>query len=103
MSIVVKQKHTYRRRMTQITPAQCRMARAALQWTVKELSERSKVGTTTINRFEMGLSAPVHSTLTVLRLTFEAAGIEFINDDADGVRRRRKHKHGVEPPKESGE
>lgn len=90
MSIYVKPKQSYRHRMTQITPTQCRMARAALQWTVKDLSEKSKVGTTTINRFEMGLSAPVPSTLTVLRQTFEASGIEFTNKDADGVRRLRK-------------
>jgi transcriptional regulator with XRE-family HTH domain len=81
MPIVVKQKQSYRQRMTRITPAQCRMARAALQWTVRDLSEKSKVGTTTINRFEMGLSASVHSTLTVLRLAFESGGVTFIAEN----------------------
>jgi transcriptional regulator with XRE-family HTH domain len=67
------------------------MARAALQWGVRDLAARSKVGITTINRFETGLSAPVTSTLTVLRQTFEAAGVRFTDDG------------GIVPPKKSGE
>ncbi len=60
------------------------MARAALQWGVRDLAARSKVGVTTINRFETGQSKPVNSTLAILRLTLEAAGVAFL--DADGVR-----------------
>jgi len=56
------------------------MARAALAWGVRELSARSKIGVTTINRFETGQSAPVPATLMVLRQTFEAAGVTFKED-----------------------
>ena len=60
------------------------MARAALQWGIRDLAARSKVGVATINRFETGQSRPVNSTLTVLRQTLEAGGVEFL--DEDGVR-----------------
>jgi transcriptional regulator with XRE-family HTH domain len=69
-----------------ITAAQCRMARAALRWSVKELSERSHVGSATIQRFEAELSSPVHATKEILRQTFEKAGVEFTNGDRPGVR-----------------
>ena len=35
-----------------ITPAQVRMARAALGWGVRELSEKAGVATNTVSRFE---------------------------------------------------
>ena len=37
-----------------MTPAQCRMARAALEMEIRELAERAKVATGTIVRFERG-------------------------------------------------
>jgi ribosome-binding protein aMBF1 (putative translation factor) len=73
-----------------ITAIQCKMARSALGWGVRDLAARSKVGVTTINRFETGQSAPVHSTLVVLRQTFEAVGVRFTDDG------------GIVPPKKSG-
>jgi transcriptional regulator with XRE-family HTH domain len=71
--------------MAQITNRQCRMARAALGWSTRELAKYSHVGATTISRFESGKPANP-STLTLLRQTFEAAGIEFTNGEAPGVR-----------------
>jgi transcriptional regulator with XRE-family HTH domain len=61
------------------------MARAALRWSVLDLAGRANVGKTTIIRFENDLSSPIPSTLTVLKMTFEQAGLEFL--DSDGVRR----------------
>jgi hypothetical protein len=66
------------------------MARAALEWGVRDLSARSKIGVTTITRFETGQSAPVPATLIVLRQTFEAAGVRFTEDG------------GIVPPKKGG-
>ncbi len=60
-----------------ITSLQCRAARAGLRWNLKTLSERAKVGRTTIARFEVGKTTPIPATRTSLRRAFEAAGVSF--------------------------
>jgi len=67
-----------------ITPAQCRAARALLDWSQQQLADTSKIGNATIRNFEGGKSAPQHATLDVLQRALEAAGVEFIN--GTGVR-----------------
>jgi transcriptional regulator with XRE-family HTH domain len=67
-----------------ISAAQCRMARAGLQWKVKQLAAKAGVSAPTIVRFENGQAAPMPATLKVLRLAFEDAGIEFLEEN--GVR-----------------
>jgi transcriptional regulator with XRE-family HTH domain len=69
-----------------ITAAQCRAARALLDWSQQRLAEASKVGNATIRNFESGRSKPVNSTLAVLRHTLEAAGIEFLDENGNGVK-----------------
>ena len=69
---------------------QCRMARAALEWTAADLAERSKVGVTTISRFESGLTAPNPSTLASLQRALEAAGVEFIAENGGGAGARMR-------------
>ena len=66
------------------SPSQCRMARAALEWTAAGLAELSGVGVTTISRFEGGLTAPNRSTLAALQRTMEVAGVEFIKENGGG-------------------
>ena len=77
-----------------ITAAQIRAARAALRWTVVELSARAGVGVQTIKRFEASDGVPPSrsSTLLEVRKALEQAGIEFIGapEDGPGVRLRRK-------------
>jgi transcriptional regulator with XRE-family HTH domain len=63
-----------------ITSSQCKMARAALGWGVRELAEKAQIGVTTINRFETGQTTPVRGTLIVIQQTFEAAGIRFTDE-----------------------
>jgi transcriptional regulator with XRE-family HTH domain len=74
-----------------ITPAQCRMARAALQWSLRDLAGNSQVNHVTINRFEIGHAASNRSTLAAIRAALEAAGVEFIpeNGGGAGVRLRK--------------
>ena len=61
------------------------MARAALDWTVRELEQRSGVGRNTISRFEAG-SDILASSRDALQTTFEAAGvIFFLNDVQHGT------------------
>ena len=77
-----------------LSPMQCRMGRAALEWTAAELAKRSKVGVTTISRFESGLTSPTHSTLAAMQRTMEEGGVEFIpeNGGGAGVRLRERSK-----------
>ena len=61
-----------------MSPAQCRMARAALGWSQGDLHERSKVGITTIKRFEAGSACPHAILLAELRRTLESGGVVFV-------------------------
>jgi hypothetical protein len=66
-----------------ITPAQCRMARAALKMGVRELATLAQVSTNTITRFE--LDEPLRQrTVGAIILALEAVGVVFIDPDADG-------------------
>ena len=69
---------------------QIRMARAALRWTIEDLSQHADVGSRTIKRLEATdkITAANISTIEKLRSAFEAAGIEFIGspDDRPGIR-----------------
>ncbi len=73
-----------------ITSGQIRAARALLDWTRAELSERSGVGISALMRFESAVGVPSGQvkTLEAVRNTFEMAGIEFIGgpDSQAGVR-----------------
>ena len=66
-------------------PLQCRMARAALGWGVRELAAAAKVSTDTVARFERGDELK-ERTIDALQHALEAAGIEFTNGDQPGVR-----------------
>lgn len=66
--------------------AQCRAARALLNWSQSDLVEHSGVAQRTIADFERGVTRrPYRRTIEAIVATFEAAGIEFINR---GVRMR---------------
>ncbi len=69
-----------------------RAARALLRWSAANLSERSSVGTATIQRMEVmdGVPAGNVKTLVAIQQALEDAGIEFIGspDDGPGVRLR---------------
>ena len=63
---------------------QCRMARAALGWGVRELATVAKVSIDTVVRFERGDELK-ERTVEALQRAFEAAGVEFTNSDRPGV------------------
>jgi len=67
-----------------MTPTQCRMARAALEWSTSDLARAANVGAATVNRFETGQDARI-STVEKLRRALEAAGVVFIAENGDGV------------------
>jgi transcriptional regulator with XRE-family HTH domain len=74
----------------ELTSEQIRAARAVLGWSVRELAERTGIGSATIKRYEAvsGVPKSRKGHLNVLRVDFESAGIEFIGgpDDAPGIR-----------------
>jgi transcriptional regulator with XRE-family HTH domain len=63
-----------------MTPTQCKMARAALDWTVKDLADRAHVGISTVVRFEAGRGKPIAATIAAMARSLEAAGICFIEN-----------------------
>jgi transcriptional regulator with XRE-family HTH domain len=73
---------------------QLRAARALLNWSQTELADRAGLSLPTVKRVEAGRGPKVSDEARQkLRSTLEAAGVEFTNGDAPGVRlkpRRRR-------------
>jgi transcriptional regulator with XRE-family HTH domain len=75
---------------SELTGAQCRMARAAVSLGVRELAAAADVSTNTITRLERGESL-YPRTVEAIRAALESAGVEFIaeNGGGPGVRLRK--------------
>ena len=78
------------KRTSVFLPAQCRAARALLNWSQDELAAKAAVAKQTLGEFERGARQPYPRTLNDIRAALEAAGVEFTNGDATGVRLRKK-------------
>ena len=66
--------------------AQIRAARALLGWRQEELAKASGIGTATIQRIEKS-DGPIGgyvSTLVRIQSAFEKAGIQFLDNEAEG-------------------
>ncbi len=80
-----------------VTSAQVRMARAALNWTVRDLADATKLHRNTITNIETGRYAGDAGTLDTIETVLKKAGVEFIDENGGGpgVRlRKRQHKKG---------
>ena len=77
-----------------VTSAQVKMARAALDWTVRDLAEATGLHRNTINNVEVGRYAGDPATLQKIEKTLTAAGVEFIDENGGGpgVRLRKRHR-----------
>lgn len=73
-----------------LTPAQCRMARAALQWSLNEAAAAAGVSYRTIFRLENEQRDVQAEKVAAIRRAFEAAGVRFLDAGADAG--------GVVPP-----
>ncbi|HVT29356.1 MAG TPA: helix-turn-helix transcriptional regulator [Lacipirellulaceae bacterium] len=62
-----------------LTGKQSRMARAALDWGVRDLAGKADINPNTISRFESGKGA-LTTTVDKLQAVFEAEGIRFTQD-----------------------
>jgi transcriptional regulator with XRE-family HTH domain len=67
-----------------VTSAQVRMARAALNWTVRDLADATGLHRNTINNFEIGRFAGDAATLEKIERALTAAGVEFIDENGGG-------------------
>ena len=83
--------------MCPVTNAQVRMARAALDWTVRDLADATGLHRNTINNIEVGRYAGDPRTLEWIEKTLRAAGVEFIDENGGGpgVRMRKGHRKKV--------
>ena len=73
-------------RLSSLTSEQIKMARAALDWSIDVLAEKTEVSSRTIKRIEAQVGIPVatEANLRLIRETLQAAGIEFIGDAGEG-------------------
>ena len=67
-----------------VTSAQVRMARAALNWTVRDLAEAAKLHRNTISNIETGKYTGDAETLAAIEIVLKRAGIEFIDENGGG-------------------
>ncbi|MEQ1956329.1 helix-turn-helix transcriptional regulator [Mesorhizobium sp. CN2-181] len=69
---------------------QCKMARSAVGWGVRDLAREAGVSVDTISRFERGEEL-LPRTVAAIRAALEAAGVELIpeNGGGAGVRLRK--------------
>jgi transcriptional regulator with XRE-family HTH domain len=73
-------------RRAPLTSSQIRAARSLLRWTAEELAAASALSVATVRRAEL---KEIQTTLTVandlaIRRAFEAAGVEFIDENGGG-------------------
>ena len=75
-----------------VTSAQVRMARAALNWTVRDLADATHLHRNTITNIETGKYAGDPETLATIATVLKRAGVEFIeeNGGGPGVRLRKR-------------
>jgi DNA-binding XRE family transcriptional regulator len=72
----------------EISPAQCRAARALLNWTQEMLATRAGAALKTVRDFETERRKPLNVARTTVRRALEEAGVEFFEDG--GLRLRKQ-------------
>jgi transcriptional regulator with XRE-family HTH domain len=70
------------------------MARAALNWTVRDLALATGLHRNTITNIEIGRYAGDPKTLDIIETVLRKAGVEFLeeNGGGPGVRLKKSHK-----------
>ena len=83
-----------------MTPEQCREARKLLGWSRERLGAMSSTSAHFVRYYEefgramraQSAESPGSDRLGAVRATLEAAGVEFTNGDAPGVRLRKEER-----------
>jgi DNA-binding XRE family transcriptional regulator len=65
----------------EISPAQCRAARALLNWTQEMLANKAGISLKTVRDFETGRRKPLGVVRTSIKQALEQSGIELIGED----------------------
>jgi transcriptional regulator with XRE-family HTH domain len=75
-----------------VTSAQVRMARGALNWTVRDLAEATGLHRNTITNIETGKYVGDQASLATIETVLRRAGVDFIdkNGGGPGVRLRKR-------------
>ena len=81
-----------------MTSAQVRMARAALNWTVRDLAAATGLHRNTITNIEVGRYAGDPATLKLIKEVLIREGVVFIDENGGGAGVRLR-KSGKEKPR----
>ena len=71
--------------MAKLTPEANRAARGILQWSVRDLAEKSGVAFSTVHRFEKS-GVATETTKAKIMAAYEAESVEITNGDGTGAR-----------------
>lgn len=69
--------------IVQMSPEQCRAARAWLNWPQDALAKAASVGVSTVRDFEAGRREPTRNNLMAMRAALETGGISFIETEKE--------------------
>jgi hypothetical protein len=67
-----------------MAPAQCRAARALLDWTQPRLASRAEIGLSTVVDFERARRLVSTEARAAIQRALEAAGVIFTPENGDG-------------------
>ena len=82
-----------------VTSAQVKMARAALDWSVRDLAEATGLHRNTINNIEVGRYAGDQETLSKIESVLRRAGVDFIDENGGGPGVRLRKRQGSKTPR----
>ena len=68
-----------------VTPEQCREARLLIGWSKTALAQAAVLSFSTIHRFEVKGIVPSAALQADIQRALEAAGVEFMPENCDGV------------------
>ena len=75
------------------------MARAALNWTVRDLADATGLHRNTVTNLEVGRYAGDPETLSNIKRVLEKAGVEFIDENGGGPGVRLRNRTQKKPRK----
>ncbi|TNB48053.1 transcriptional regulator [Martelella lutilitoris] len=73
-----------------MTPAQCRAARAMINWTQPRLAEAAALGLSTVVDFERERRKVSKEAVNAMQRTLETAGVIFVAENGEGPGVRMK-------------
>jgi DNA-binding transcriptional regulator YiaG len=81
IQIVDLDENNLRRYFPEMTPEQCRAARAWLDLPQDGLAKAASVGVSTVRDFEAGRREPTRNNLAAMKAALEKGGIAFLDDE----------------------